>query len=113
MRWTWGAAWFESRLIDYDVASNWLNWSSQATELRPTNPIWQGKRYDAKGAYVREQIPELSPLPAPLVHAWFGLTDEELAARGLRAPADYPRPPEVKDKWQWAIRRTVGPVEEA
>lgn len=25
--WTWGAMWFESKLIDYDVASNWLNWA--------------------------------------------------------------------------------------
>lgn len=24
--WRWGAAWFESQLIDYDVASNWGNW---------------------------------------------------------------------------------------
>jgi len=25
--WRWGAAWFESQLIDYDVCSNWLNWA--------------------------------------------------------------------------------------
>ncbi len=24
--WRWGASWFESQLIDYDVASNWGNW---------------------------------------------------------------------------------------
>jgi deoxyribodipyrimidine photo-lyase len=25
--WTWGAAYFESQLIDYDVCSNWGNWA--------------------------------------------------------------------------------------
>ena len=24
--WRYGAAWFESQLIDYDVAANWGNW---------------------------------------------------------------------------------------
>ncbi|CAN0296193.1 unnamed protein product, partial [Chrysoparadoxa australica] len=28
--WRRGAAWFESRLVDYDVASNWGNWDSVA-----------------------------------------------------------------------------------
>ncbi len=107
--WTWGAAWFESYLLDYDVASNWLNWSSQATELRPTNPIWQGRKYDADGAYVYEWIPELKSLPAPLVQGWFGLDDAGLVERGLEVPKDYARPPEVKDKWQWALKRILGP----
>ena len=105
--WTWGAAWFESRLIDYDVASNWLNWNFQATILRPTNPIWQGQKYDAKGEYVYSQIPELEDVPAPLVHGWFGLSDQQLEARSVTPPQHYDRPPEVKDKWNWALKRIV------
>lgn len=31
--WTWGAAYFESKLIDYDVSSNWMNWHMQAFEI--------------------------------------------------------------------------------
>ena len=103
--WTWGAAWFESQLLDYDVASNWLNWNFQATMLRPTNPIWQGMKYDRDGAYVRSQLPELADLPAPLVHGWFALSDEELRAEGLEPPRDYPRPREVKPRWWWALSR--------
>ena len=30
LNWTWGAAYFESKLIDYDVASNWCNWMYMA-----------------------------------------------------------------------------------
>ncbi|MCL4106950.1 UNVERIFIED_CONTAM: hypothetical protein GTU68_004091 [Idotea baltica] len=33
--WRHGAAYFESQLIDYDVASNWGNWAYIAGELRP------------------------------------------------------------------------------
>lgn len=106
--WTWGAAYFESKLLDYDVASNWLNWQSQATELRPTNPIWQGKKYDAKAEYVHHWIPGLRSVPGPGVHAWFGLSDGELVERGWAVPEEYERPAEVKEKWGWAVRRVLG-----
>ncbi|UOE79783.1 DASH family cryptochrome [Vibrio splendidus] len=33
--WRHGAAYFETQLIDYDVASNWGNWAYIAGELRP------------------------------------------------------------------------------
>ena len=28
--WRWGAEWFESLLLDHDVASNWGNWNAAA-----------------------------------------------------------------------------------
>jgi deoxyribodipyrimidine photo-lyase len=55
--WTWGAAWFESRLIDYDVSSNWLNWSYVAgvgLDPRPNRYFHveaQAQRYDPAGTY--------------------------------------------------------------
>ncbi len=56
--WTWGASWFESQLIDYDVASNWLNWAyiagvgNDPREDRHFNTESQVKKYDPKGTYV-------------------------------------------------------------
>ncbi len=56
--WTWGASWFESQLIDYDVASNWLNWAyiagvgNDPHEDRYFNTESQVKKYDPKGTYV-------------------------------------------------------------
>jgi len=94
--WTWGAAWFESRLIDYNVASNWLNWNMQATELRYTNPIWQNKKYDKKGEYVKTWIPEISELSAPELYAPFLAED---------TVEDYPRPSFLSDRWNWALKR--------
>lgn len=59
VNWTWGATWFESQLVDYDVASNWLNWAYVAgvgndpREDRYFNTESQVKKYDPKGEYVK------------------------------------------------------------
>ena len=57
--WRWGAAYFESALIDYDVHSNWGNWAYVAgvgndpRVGRAFNPAVQAERYDAGEEYVR------------------------------------------------------------
>ncbi len=62
VNWTWGAAWFESQLIDYDVCSNWLNWAYVAgvgndpREDRYFNTESQVKKYDPKGHYVQRWL---------------------------------------------------------
>jgi deoxyribodipyrimidine photo-lyase len=64
--WTWGARWFESQLIDYDVGSNWGNWSyisGVGNDPRPNrwfNVLSQAERYDPEGAYVRTWLPDLN-----------------------------------------------------
>jgi len=55
--WRVGAAWFESMLVDYDVASNWGNWANVAgvgTDKRDRgfDVDAQAKRYDPDGAFV-------------------------------------------------------------
>ena len=99
--WTWGAAWFESHLLDYDVCSNWLNWNTQATEFYYTNPLNQGLRYDTKGEYVHHWLPELAHIPGPAVHApW---------AAAEKIPESYPEPVAVYDKWKRSMT-TIGKV---
>jgi deoxyribodipyrimidine photo-lyase len=57
INWTWGAAWFESQLIDYDPCSNWLNWAYVAgvgndpREDRYFNIESQVRKYDPQGIY--------------------------------------------------------------
>ena len=62
--WRLGAAYFEQRLLDYDVASNWGNWAYIAgygnSEARPFNPIKQALWYDPDAAFVRELLPDIS-----------------------------------------------------
>lgn len=57
INWTWGAAWFESQLTDYDPCSNWLNWAYVAgvgndpREDRYFNIESQVRKYDPQGIY--------------------------------------------------------------
>ena len=58
VNWTWGAMWFESRLVDYDVCSNWLNWAyiagvgNDPRQGRHFDIRKQQEMYDPEGAYV-------------------------------------------------------------
>ena len=104
--WRWGAAWFENRLIDYEVSANWFNWHTQALELYYTSPPWQGLKYDKKGEYVKHWLPELSALPAPLVHAPWKMADEGLLdGLDFELKRDYFRPRTENSKWDWAWGR--------
>jgi deoxyribodipyrimidine photo-lyase len=55
--WRWGASWFESQLIDYDVASNWCNWmyvagvGNDPREARYFNVNKQAELYDKDKSY--------------------------------------------------------------
>lgn len=93
--WTWGAAYFESKLIDYDVSSNWLNWHVQAFEIYYTNPVHQSLKYKAND-YIRKWVKELKDVQDNQIHApWLfpELMDE----------IDYPKPIAVYKKWQRSI----------
>lgn len=100
--WRWGAAWFETQLLDYDVCSNWLNWNTQATEIWYTNPVHQGMKYDKTGDYVRDWLPEISDLPGPIIQAPWLLTEDERKEKGV---GDYPAPYKIYKKWQRSINR--------
>ena len=104
--WRWGAAWFENRLIDYEVCANWLNWHTQALEIYYTSPPWQGLKYDKQGEYVKTWLPELRELPAPLVHAPWKMADEGmLTDLDFDLDRDYHRPVTENSKWAWAWNR--------
>lgn len=94
--WRRGAAWFESRLLDYDVASNWGSWAHVAgvgNDPRPDrrfNVLAQARRYDADERYVRYWLPELEALPDGWRHTPFLRPPEELEAIGYPRLADPP-----------------------
>lgn len=96
--WRMGAEWFESRLIDYDVASNYGNWNyvsgigNDPREDRYFNPLRQATMYDPNGDYVRHWIPELRQVPAPLIHEPHKLSPMEAALYGVELGKAYPRP---------------------
>ena len=104
--WRWGAAWFENRLLDYEVCANWLNWHTQALEIYYTSAPWQGLKYDKKGEYVKTWLPELRELPAPLLHAPWKMAEEGmLDDLDFDLDRDYYRPVTENSKWDWAWNR--------
>ena len=95
--WRWGAAWFESMLIDYDVCSNWGNWAYNATvghdpRNRYFNILNQAENYDKKGEYVRHWIPELRQVPAEFIHQPHRMSTDQQTLYEVKIGKDYPEP---------------------
>lgn len=96
--WRWGAAYFEAQLIDHDPASNWGNWQyvggvGNDPRDRRFNILRQASRYDKRGKYVRNWLPQLASLPDTVVQNPAELSSKELRERyNIRLDADYPRP---------------------
>ena len=103
--WTWGAAYFESLLIDYDPCSNWGNWNYVAgvgndpRETRYFNIHSQAIRYDERGEYAKHWLPELARLPAEQVHSVYTLSPAEQAQYGIELGETYPLPIINPGKW--------------
>jgi deoxyribodipyrimidine photo-lyase len=99
--WRMGAEYFESKLIDYDVASNYGNWmynSGVGNDPRDRyfNIILQAKRYDEKGKYVKIWLPELKEVDVKIIHhPWTKL-------EGLfgHPELDYPEPMVEPEYWK-------------
>ena len=91
--WTWGASYFESKLIDYDVSANWMNWHMQAYEIWYTNPVHQSLKYKAND-FIKKWIPELNKLEDNHIHAPWLLENQ---------PDNYPKPIEVYIKWSRSV----------
>ncbi len=95
--WRWGAAYFESKLIDYDVCSNWGNWAYNATvghdpRNRYFNILNQADKYDKKGEYVRRWLPELRLVPQEFVHEPDKMSVDQQALNEVEIGKDYPKP---------------------
>ncbi len=107
INWTWGAEWFESQLIDYDVCSNWGNWlyvagvGNDPRENRYFNIMSQAMKYDAKGEYVRIWLPELVQIPGYKIHHPAELPDYELKKYGVQIGHHYHK--SIVDMSKWLV----------
>ena len=97
--WRKGEHWFWDTLVDGDPANNPSNWQWVAGSgmdaspfFRIFNPVIQGEKFDADGAYVRRWIPEIGKLPDRRLHAPWTATADEFMAADLELGRDYPRP---------------------
>ncbi|GAB3643986.1 DASH family cryptochrome [Spirosoma arcticum] len=103
--WTWGAAYFESLLVDYDPCSNWGNWNYVAgvgndpRDDRYFNILSQATRYDEQGNHVKHWLPELADVPPDKVHLVSNLSPAEQRQYGVALGDDYPMPVINPNKW--------------
>ena len=94
--WTWGASYFESMLVDYDVCSNWGNWmyvggvGNDPRENRYFNILRQAKNYDRNGDFVRLWIPELRAIRGFDIHQPWELSTAELHNLKIDLGQSYP-----------------------
>ena len=78
--WRWGEAYFASKLLDFELASNNGNWQwvagcgcDAAPYFRVFNPAIQEKKFDHSQRYLKSWIPELntSGYPEPIIEHVF------------------------------------------
>lgn len=76
IHWKQGELWFFDTLLDADVASNSMNWQwiagcgcDAAPYFRIFNPILQGRKFDADGAYIKKWVCELQNVDSRFIHA--------------------------------------------
>ena len=72
--WRRGERWFRETLLDYDAASNAVNWQWVAGTgvdsnmfVRIMAPLSQSEKFDA-GGYIRKWVPELRDVSDPYIH---------------------------------------------
>jgi deoxyribodipyrimidine photo-lyase len=94
-----GEAHYMRHLTDGDWASNDLGWQWSAgcgvdaqPWFRVFNPVTQGEKFDADGAYVRRWVPELARLPSTYLHSPWAAPPLELRAHGVELGRTYPAP---------------------
>lgn len=97
--WRHGARWFWDCLVDADLANNSASWqwvagsgADAAPYFRVFNPVTQGEKFDADGAYTRAYVPELSRLPDAYLFKPWEAPDHVLRQSGVALGETYPLP---------------------
>ncbi len=98
VNWQLGADWYEANLMDYDPASNWVNWQSLAklipdtTEEKPFSLNFLSKKYDPQGKFIRKWIKALEKIPDSKIFHPELLDDQEQRQYDFIPGKQYPKP---------------------
>lgn len=99
VHWQHGMDWFWDTLVDADIANNTASWqwvagcgADAAPYFRIFNPTLQSEKFDAKGVYIKQWVPELAGVPQKHIHQPWLADPETLAQAGVVLGKDYPEP---------------------
>jgi deoxyribodipyrimidine photo-lyase len=96
MDWRFGAHYFEEKLIDHDVQSNYGGWAA-CSGIGPGrvyhfNTVKQSKDFDTNGDYIRMWVPELTDIPAKYIHEPWSMPNDKQQLYNYVPGKTYPKP---------------------
>jgi deoxyribodipyrimidine photo-lyase len=97
--WRDGMDWFWDTLVDADLGANTASWqwvagcgADAAPYYRIFNPTLQGLKFDPKGAYIKEFVPELANLDVAYIHEPWKAPTSVLKEANIWLGETYPVP---------------------
>jgi deoxyribodipyrimidine photo-lyase len=97
---------------DFEPGVHWFHCQAQSgvagRAWRMMDPVAESARLDPDGGYVRQWVPELARVPAPLIHRPWRMSALEQAETGCRIGVDYP--PRLADAAAAAARDALARI---
>lgn len=94
--WRYGAHYFEEKLIDHDVQSNYGGWAFSSGigpgRVLVFNSVKQSRDFDKNGEYIKSWVPELKRVPTEYIHEPWTMPLTLQVACKTKIGEDYPKP---------------------